>query len=278
MEAINIIYGEDEEVVIKPSTEDFNTSTFKTIQEAIKLDPPLAPNLQRKIKTYNAKVQLAELRFSGGRIQNMLVEFPKKGLPIQDEKLKELLQSRIKLINNADFLKENNLIKTLQDEVEALRKKFLIALTSREGKSIIKKEEMIAFEKELNDLLEKIKAANKALPGILIKAMQDTKDLVLSNLKTFFAAYPTKEQLKFPDPSVREYQTTSDINKIVSSIRFPSLTKLTNHFSLKVNFYDLTWKDFKDNELLEEFEKKKILSTSDIAEIVEMKDAIEVKK
>ena len=73
MEAINIIYGEDEEVVIKPSTEDFNTSTFKTIQEAIKLDPPLAPNLQRKIKTYNAKVQLAELRFSGGRIQNMLV-------------------------------------------------------------------------------------------------------------------------------------------------------------------------------------------------------------
>ena len=126
MEAINIIYGEDEEVVIKPSTEDFNTSTFKTIQEAIKLDPPLAPNLQRKIKTYNAKVQLAELRFSGGRIQNMLVEFPKKGLPIQDEKLKELLQSRIKLINNADFLKENNLIKTLQDEVEALRKKFRI--------------------------------------------------------------------------------------------------------------------------------------------------------
>ena len=259
-------------------SENFNTPEFIKIQEALKKDPPIEPDLQRKIKTYNARVQLAELRFGGGRIQNMLVEFPKKGLPIQDKRLKELLQSRIKLINNDDFLKENKSIETLQARVEKLRKDYLIPLTRREGKSILKKEQKVAFQKELSEIESKIQEVNKSLPGIVIKAMDETKELVKSNLESFFATYPTDDQKKFPEPSVRTYQINSDINKIIASIKFPLLTKLTQHFSLKVNFYDLTWDDFKDKELLVEFEKKKILSSNDIQEIVDMKDALEAKK
>ncbi len=141
----------------KAAAIDFKNEQFKKIQEALKKEPPLAPDLQRRIKTYNAKQQLAELKFSAGRIQNMLVEFHKKGLPIQDDKLKELLQSRIKLINNLEFLNENKAIKTLQDEVEAFRKKFLIALTCREGKSIIKKEAKVEFEKDVSAYKKKLK-------------------------------------------------------------------------------------------------------------------------
>ncbi|MBL0056264.1 MAG: hypothetical protein IPP31_08715 [Chitinophagaceae bacterium] len=211
-------------------TEDFDTERFKNIQMALKNDPPIEPDLQRKIKTYNARVQLAELRFGGGRIQNMLVEFPKKGLPIQDKQLKELLQSRIKLINNDDFLKENESIKTLQARVEKLRKDFLIPLTCREGKSILKKEQKTGFQKEVIEIDAKIQEVNQSLPGIVIKAMAETKQLVKSNLQSFFASYPTDKQKAFTDPDVRSYQINSDIDKILASIKFPLLNKLPNIF------------------------------------------------
>lgn len=265
-------------MLIDPIANTFDLNEFKKIQESLKIGPPLAPNLQRKIKTYNAKVKFAELRFTGGRIQNMLVKFPKKGLPIQDERLRDLLQSRIKLINNQEFLNDNKSIKSLQSEVEALRKKFLIALTCREGKSIIIKELKTDFENEVRLLQEKVKTVNQSLPAIIIKAMTETRELVINNLNQFFSTYPSKEQLKFDEPEVRAYQINADISKIVTSIKFPSLSKLTSHFALKVNFYDLTWNDFKDKELLEEFEKKNILTTKDIEEIVEMRDALEIRK
>lgn len=259
-------------------TEDFNKDKYSKTKESLLKNPPIEPDLQRRIKTYNAKVQLAELRFSGGRIQNMLVEFPKKGLPIQDERLKDLLKSRIKLINNDDFLKENKSIESLQTRVENLRKNYLIPLTHRESKSILKKEQKTAFLKDLAEIEKSIQEVNQSLPAIVIKAMDETKVLVKNNLQEFFDAYPTKEQKAFTEPSVRKYQIESDITKIIASIKFPPLQKLTQHFSLKVNFYDLTWDDFKDKELLEEFGKKKILSSNDIKEIVDLKDALEAKK
>lgn len=270
----NEVFNDPPQVV----TEEFDKSEYAKTKASLIKNPPIEPDLQRQIKTYNAKVQFAELRFSGGRIQNMLVEFPKKGLPIQDEKLKELLKSRIKLINNDDFLKENKSIESLQARVEKLRKDYLIPLTHRENKSILIKERKTEFLNEFAEIEKSIENANQSLPSIVIKAMDETKELVKNNLIDFFANFPTKEQSSFADPSVRKYQIESDITKIISSIKFPPLQKLAQHFSLKVNFYDLTWDDFKDNELLEEFSKRKILTSNDIKEIVDLKDALEAKR
>jgi len=47
---------------------------------------------------------------------------------------------------------------------------------------------------------------------------------------------------------------------------------------LNVNFYDLTWEDFKNQQFLDELAKKEVFSKGDLKEIVSMRDVFEIKK
>lgn len=262
---------------VSPESTVFSNENFQKILEALKADPPVQPDLQRKIKTYNAKIQMAEFKFGGGGIQNMLVKFPKKGLPIQDQALKDLLQSRIKLVSDEDFLKKNKEIKTLKDNVEKIRKEYLIPITVREGKSVLKKENRAAFEESIQKIREEMKKANDSLPGLMIDSIERTRELVKEKLLDFFLKYPTEEEAKRPD-STRSLFIEEKIGSIIHSMAFPKLTKLLEHFSLTYRIYDFTWDDFGDKELLEEFKRKKILSENDLSEIVNLKKAYDIKK
>lgn len=68
------------------------------------------------------------------------------------------------------------------------------------------------------------------------------------------------------------------INTIVVSVKFPDIRKLIEHISINENYYDLTWNDFRDKKLIDEFSKKKIMKDEDIHSIIELKNAFGVKK
>lgn len=262
---------------VAPESTTFINEDFLAIQKSLKSNPPLQPDLQRKIKTYNAKIQMVELKFGGGRIQNMLVKFPKKGLPIQDQTMKDLLQSRIKLISDKDFLEKNKEIKTLEENVEKVRKNYLIPITEREGKSILKKENRAAFEESIQKIRAEIEKMNESLPALMNSAIETTKELVREKLLDFFIKNPSEEQAKHPENS-RTPLIKEEVNDIIYSMTFPKIRGLLAHFSLTYRIYDFTLDDFRDNELLDEFKRKKILSENDLGEIVNLKDAYDIKK
>ena len=66
--------------------------------------------------------------------------------------------------------------------------------------------------------------------------------------------------------------------KVISRIKFPAPEMILNKMRLTVRFYDLTYEDFKDDELIKEFKKKEIMEKKDINDIVEFNRAYAEKK
>jgi hypothetical protein len=140
-----------------PISQDFNKDIFIAIKESLQINPVERPDLTRLIKTYSAKIQFVELESEGLYIQNSTTRFPEDALPINDPALKRLLQTRLKAFQ--DFNIENDLpkINEIKKKLEEIRHKYLISLTCRKRKSVIKVDEKQTFDKEINDLMDELK-------------------------------------------------------------------------------------------------------------------------
>lgn len=62
------------------------------------------------------------------------------------------------------------------------------------------------------------------------------------------------------------------------SDRFPEPEDLLDKRDLRLNFYDLTWENFKNRAFLDELAKKEVFSKGGLDQIVSMRDAFEVKR
>lgn len=260
------------------SINPFDDKKFEEIQKKLKINPPLSPNLQRKINTYTAKIQFVELKFSGGNLENRIVQLPKKAIPINSEELKSLLFTRIKMFqdvrNNTDY----KIFQDFKDKIEKVRKDFLTPITCRPGKSIIKMENKESFILELEKLKTEAKKMNMVLTTMLEEEKLNTIDLLRKELVTFFNLNEPKEVKEINKPDIKERKVKEIINTIIGSVKFPEVTSLINGISLNELFYDLTWNDFRDEKLHKEFLEKKIMNKDEIDMIVEMKIVFDVKK
>ncbi len=259
-------------------TENFDTQKFTAIKEALIKNPPIAPDLQRQIKTYNAKVQFVELKFSGINLQSRTINIPKDAVPINNKELMKLLQTKMKLFQDIEGNKDFAIFGELKGKVEILRDDYLKPITCREGKSLIQSELKEAFKSRLQKMKNEIKEINKQLPDILEKATLKTKDLIKAELLNFFTANMPEELNQYQDPELKNRKLVEYVDRLVFKIPFPKTEKLIEKISLKDYYYDLTFQDFSDDKLIEELKKKQIMKDEDIKGIVDMKNAFEEKK
>jgi len=259
------------------SVSQFDNERYESIKKNLKINPPLSPNLQRQINTYTAKIQFVELKFSGGNLENKIAQLPKKAIPINSDELKSLLLTRIKMFQ--DISKDSDYIKfqEFKDKIEKLRKDFLIPITCRPSKSIIKMERKESFLRELNKLKEESQTMTKVLTTTLEGGKLNTIDLLRKELITFFNTNEPQELKDIDRADIKERKQTEIINGIISSVKFPEVSELIKGISLSELFYDLTWNDFKDEKLHKEFLEKKVMMKDEIDSIVHMKKVFDVK-
>jgi hypothetical protein len=260
------------------SSDNFNASKFKDIKRKLEINPPLEPDIQRQINTYTAKIQFVELKFAGGGIENTIATLPKKAIPINSEELKNLLLTKIKMFQDLSGNEKYKKFVEFKAKVDKLRKDFLTPITCREGKSIINIELLEDFKKELIELNNEAIKLNDVLPEILEEEKLNTTDLLRKELKEFLTLNEPNEIKTYTNPDTKERKLLDIINIIVVSIKFPDIKKLIEHISLNANFYDLTWNDFSDEKLLQEFSKKEIMEVEDIDSIIELNKAFKTKK
>jgi len=270
-------YGELKHFGKNVLSQEFDEKTFQDIQNKLKVNPPLAPDLQRKINTYTAKIQFVELKFTGGHIDNIIVQLPKKAMPIESDELKKLLETRIKMFHNLDANPEFEKFIKLKSEEVVLRNKYLIPITCRQGKSILKIEQKEEFKSELEKLRKKALGLNIVLIEILEGGKLNTIDILRKELKTLLTKNEPAEIKFIQSEDIKQRKLDELINSIISSIRFPDVQKLINKISIDDLYFDLTWNDFKDPELLNEFEEKEVMKIADIDSIVELRDTFEIK-
>ena len=118
-----------------PTTEALDTQRFKAIQQALVKNPPIAPDLQRQIKTYNAKVQFVELKFSGINLQSRTISIPTDAIPINNKELKKILQTKMKLFQDIEGNKDFAIFGELKRKVEILRDDYLNQLLAEKVKA-----------------------------------------------------------------------------------------------------------------------------------------------
>lgn len=260
------------------TVQKFDNEKYETIVKNLSLNPPLSPNLQRQINTYTAKIQFVELKFSGGNLKDKIVTLPKNAIPINSEELRSLLLTRIKMFQDIEQNPEYKKFQELNDKIEKLRREFLIPITCRTGKSILKVDEKEIFLDELEKLKVESKTVTKELKTLLHEGRLNTLSLLRDELRAFFKENKPKELNTINKPEVREMMLEEIINSIISSVKFPDIRKLIENISLSEHFYDLTWNDFKDENLLKEFKRKEIMLDDEIDSIVKLKDAFEAEQ
>lgn len=273
-------FNEIRENGTEASISQFDNEKYTAIQKNLKVNPPLSPNLQRQINTYTAKIQFVELKFTGGNLENKIAQLPKKAIPINSDELKNLLLTRIKMFQ--DISKDSNYKKfqEFKDKIEKLRKDFLIPITCRPSKSIIKMERKESFLRELEKLKDESKKMTKVLTTTLEEGKLNTIDLLRKELETFFKTNEPQElkDIDVDRADIKERKQTEIINSIVSSVKFPEVSDLIESISLSELFYDLTWNDFKDEKLHKEFLEKKVMIEDEINSIVDLKKVFDVRK
>ena len=102
-------------------------------------------------------------------------------------------------------------------------------------------------------------------------------DLLKKELKEFLIKNEPDELKSISNTEIKERRIEEISNKIVASVKFPQVDKLIMNINLTEFFYDLTWYDFKDENLLKEFREKEIMTNDDIDQIVRMKKVYETR-
>lgn len=257
----------------------FDKKEFSVIKENLSINPPLPPNLKRLITTYTSKIQFIDFKFNGGNLEKKIINLPVTAIPISSIELKKLLKTKINMFNDVNENPGFKKLNELKKNVENLRKEYLIPITCRPGKNIIKIPEKNNFIDKLKSIKEEIKNLDESLYSLLEEQMLNTKDLLRVELKIYFSNSnnETPDLKRLPNGETKDKKLKETIDKIIYSIKFPEVKSILDKIIISEIYYDLTWNDFSDDKLLKEFKEKNILK-EDINSIIELKNAFVTKK
>jgi len=257
----------------------FDKKKFDEIQTKIKKNPPIEPNLRRAIDVYNLKIQFVELRFENGKITGKRVRIPKKALPFESPELKRIIDAGMKIFNDG----KNNegcaldVYSIIQDDVKKLRERYLTPIKCRPEKSILIKEKKFYFKIEVDKINKKIEAEKLKLINDIDSEIERAKGKFERELNAFFLKKPPEEIGMCYSYEKIPGKINNYVKGLISTMKFPKAHEMVEGMKLKTHYYDLTWNDFSDQELIEEFGAKGILR-EDLNSIRELSKAIKEKK
>ena len=256
-----------------------NQKKFDEIRNELKKNPPIEPDLKRAIEVYNLKVQFAELRFENGKITGKRVRIPKNALPFESPELKRIIDAGMKIFEDGN---KNNrfafeIYSSIQDDVKKLRETYLIPIKCRPEKSILIKIKKTDFQNDIDAINNRIQAEKLKLINDIDSEIDKAKDRLGNELERFFLKNPPGE-IKGYYSEEREPSKIKDyVHDILRKMNFPQAHEMVEGMKLITHFYDLTWNDFSDRELIKEFGAKGILK-EDLESIRELSNAFEARK
>ncbi len=282
---INTLIDDLEEGITEIKLQNLDIKKLEATKENLRINPPLHPDLKRLINTYTSKIQFVELKFVGSDFQITKISLPPKTLPFKDAKLIKLLESKMKLFDDVESNDDLRKLELIKEKVDNLRVKlndktkksgYLIPISCR-NKSIIKMDDRKKFLNEVGKIRKEITDYKNSTANKLEVAILNAKRLLIGNLIDFLKLYPPEEFKKFERETLF-YKIEDYSQNIISKLKIPDSNDLLKKLELTCNFYDLTFEDFKDEELIQEFREKEILKSKELNDIVSSKNAFEVAK
>lgn len=258
-----------------PPFDVVDPAKVEEVKRALADNPPVHPDLQRRIRTYTAKIQFVELHFDGKNIGAAKVSIPADALPFKDELLRKSLETRLRLFQNMIGDERFKALSDFMKSEDLLRREYLVPIASRE-KSIVfigRKQEFIT---KLDELRSRITDVRTKTIEAMTEEVLNSSDRVKKEVLAFLRENPPEGYERFQE-SLFERKAEALANRVVGSIKFPEPEGLLGKMAFRVNFYDLTWDDFKDEDFLQELAEKQVFSTGELNDIVSMREAFAAK-
>ncbi len=252
-------------------TKELDEMRLVEVRKNLELNKPLEPDIRRMIDVYTAKIQIVELSFTGVNFDVRKIPIPVEALPIKDERLIQILETKIKLFEN---LRSDNALwklKWLNNQVMELRKEYTVSLKGKSNKRVIilnKKNEFLDKLVELNKEVDTLKSEALNLFDSEIKKALETISVTLSNY--------LKEAK--PDFIQNENDITQFVKYIISQIDIPKAYEFQEQIKLSYHFYDFTWEDLQNEDILIELKQKGVIKDEDYNQIVDIGKVFGVRK
>ena len=253
-----------------------DSKNLDVVKKKLKVNPPKHPDLQRQIQTYTAKIQFVELHFEGSNMHVTRVTIPPQAMPFKDEEIKKVLETKMRLFNNLTSNEKFKDFFNIKDKVDKIRKDYCNPIKSRK-KNIISISKKEIFKEKICDLKKEISELNKMIPQYLDEEILKSKSRIRGELKKFLEENPP-EEIKGYNQEILKVKVDDIVYGIVSKIKYPKPQKIIKNIDLKINFYDLTFEDFKDDDFLRELKDHEIMKEGEIKDIVSMREAFEAKE
>lgn len=256
----------------------FDSNNFEEVKKSLINNPPDHPDFKRKIQTYIAKIQFVELTFTGINFHINEVKIPSSLLPYKNEEIKKKFHTKMKLFENVVEKKEYKNFMKIKDEYESFRNNYLKPITCREKKSILEVKRKKEFITELEELKKKLTENNNTIKLLLQEELLNSIKSIKDELINFLNENPPDKFNEYKsNVKLFEDSVIIEVEKLVSSIKFPDPNNIFNKMEIKHNIYDLTYEDFRDKNLLEEFIEREIMKKNEIKEIVKITNAFAIK-
>jgi hypothetical protein len=262
-----------EEIVSTP----LELEKYLEVKEAIKLNPPEAPDLKRKINTYKTHFQYADIHFEGGGIQTKTITIPKDALPFKDSELKERMKTRFNLFSKRDTDKWNELDE-IDDMLREIRKEFLNPCKYKKGRNIIDKSKKIAFVSKAEEIRKAVEEKKKELTDDIQRAINKSEDVLTEELTSFFKSNLPEKIERIKDAELRNLQIAKTIQEILFKTKIPSASDLIDKMVIETDYAEFTEEDLSDEKFIEWFKEKKLLTKDAENEIASFGKAYSLRK
>lgn len=241
-------------------SEPFDKNAAKEAAVALKLNPPLAPDLQRQLLVYTTRFQFVEIEFKGSKFASSKVKLPSNVLPVNDADLVRSLETTLRLFQD----RSNRIFQTASDLTARLDyiKRVYLRKNPDKDKWVLDKSVKLELNAQLELLSTDIEKVKSELVDTLKAEIESTKQKLSAEMISFYQSN-TPPHLKL----LSDHELMKALNKLVQDallkIRFPAPKYLLGNLSLVVRYFDLTEEDLRDKAVIEWFVKQGLLMEED---------------
>lgn len=218
---------------------------FDEVKRSIKTAPPVKFDVARQVRVFEPYLQYVELSLTGAAVQRHRVRIPKS---LQNLGTSKDLEGRLK--TTFDLVEKGGALssKSLEDELNQIRKDFTPSLGKDHGRVVLKSAKPRLLER-LAELRAKLEAHQKKVEAELQKKLDDSRQQVVDY-------YLPRAKENKPDALVGSLLAVTDddirrwLEEELDNV-FPTAKDLIHNMTLEDRYKDVTFETLNRSDFLQ---------------------------
>lgn len=226
-------------------------TVLSKIGQALTLVPPLAFDVSRQVRVYNAYLQYVEVSMTGAAIQRQKIAMPKRlqSVGTDNNELEGRFKTTFDLLAKGNALSSSNLEKELKD----IRDKFTSSLGKDKGRVLLKRNKVL-FLKRIDALKIKLQDHADNIKLNLQNSINESKESIASIyvaiLKTNDSEDMKIELGSQPPDEIIKVWVLEQLDGV-----FPLADSLISKMEIRYEFKDMTFETLNNGVFLDNVKK-----------------------